>query len=196
MHQARPGHTTGPVLLAGRLPAFLSDLIQEMLMYKFIGLLAIASLTTFAHAQEVKPGSTTATAVKANPTQKAQAKKVAEKTVKAVYHVNTDVNTVPAILNNVRNHLNADPKAKIVVVTHGPGINFLIQDAKDSQGREFSGAVSELAGRGVEFRVCNNTLTSRNIDPGTLLMEAKIVPSGVSEVARLQALEGYVYLKP
>jgi intracellular sulfur oxidation DsrE/DsrF family protein len=165
-------------------------------MYKFIGLLAIASLTTFAHAQEVKPGSTTAAAMRASPTQKAQAKKVAEKTVKAVYHVNTDVNTVPAILNNVRNHLNADPKAKIVVVTHGPGINFLIQDAKDSQGREFSGAVSELAGRGVEFRVCNNTLTSRNIDPGTLLMEAKIVPSGVSEVARLQALEGYVYLKP
>ncbi len=164
-------------------------------MYKFIGLLAIASLATLAQAQETKPAPSTAT-VKASAAQKAPAKKMMEKTVKVVYHVNTDVNTVPAILNNVRNHLNADPKAKIVVVTHGPGINFLIQDAKDSQGREFSGSVSELAGRGVEFRVCNNTLTSRNIDPGTLLMEAKIVPSGVAEVARLQALEGYVYLKP
>jgi intracellular sulfur oxidation DsrE/DsrF family protein len=27
-------------------------------------------------------------------------------------------------------------------------------------------------------------------------MDAKIVPSGVSEIARLQAKEGFVYLKP
>lgn len=116
--------------------------------------------------------------------------------IKVVYHVNTDVNTVPAILNNIRNHLAADPTAKIVVTTHGPGINFLLQDAKDGQGREFSGSVSELAGQGVDFRVCNNTLTTRNISPDRLLMETRIVPSGVAEVARLQAREGYVYLKP
>jgi len=29
-----------------------------------------------------------------------------------------------------------------------------------------------------------------------LAMEAKVVPSGVAEVARMQAKEGYVYLKP
>ncbi|MDP3700925.1 MAG: DsrE family protein [Hylemonella sp.] len=120
----------------------------------------------------------------------------APSTVKAVYHVNTPEATVPAILNNIRNHMNADPKAKIVVVTHGPGINFLLQDAKDAQGREFSGTVSDLASKGIEFRVCNNTLVSRSINPDRLLMETKIVPSGVSEVARLQAMEGYVYLKP
>ena len=116
--------------------------------------------------------------------------------IKVVYHVNTDVNTVAAILNNVRNHLNADPTVKIVMVTHGPGINFLLQDAKDTQGREFSGAVGDLSGQGVEFRVCNNTLISRNISPDKVVMEAQIVPSGVAEVARLQAREGYVYLKP
>ena len=116
--------------------------------------------------------------------------------VKAVYHVNTGVETAAAILNNVRNHLNADPKAQIAVVTHGPGIDFLLESAKDSQGREFSGAVGELAGRGVQFRVCNNTLTTRKIEPSRVLMEGKIVPSGVAEVARLQSREGYVYLKP
>mgnify|MGYP001583433458 CR=1 FL=1 len=145
-------------------------------MYKFIATLALAAL--------------------AGGTLSGCATTKEEPQVKAVYHVNTDVNTVPAILNNVRNHMNADPKAKIVVVTHGPGINFLIQDAKDAQGREFSGMVSDLAGKGIEFRVCNNTLISRNINPDRLLMETRIVPSGVSEVARLQALEGYVYLKP
>lgn len=116
--------------------------------------------------------------------------------VKVVYHVNTGIETAAAALNNIQNHLNADPKAKIVVVTHGPGIDFLLQDAKDSRGREFSSAVSGLAGKGVEFRVCNNTLVTRNLNPDTLLMESKIVPSGVAEVARLQAKEGFVYLKP
>jgi intracellular sulfur oxidation DsrE/DsrF family protein len=116
--------------------------------------------------------------------------------IKAVYHVNTGVDSVAAILGNVRNHLNADPSAKIAVVTHGPGIDFLLDGAKDSKGREFSGTISDLASKGVQFRVCNNTLTSRNIDPNKVSMEAKIVPSGVAEVARLQAKEGYVYLKP
>lgn len=145
-------------------------------MYKFIATLALGCAATLGF---------TSTAQAQAPQQ-----------VKAVYHVNTDVNTVPAILNNIRNHMSADPKARIVVVTHGAGINFLLQDAKDSQGREFSGSVSDLAGKGVEFRVCNNTLTVRNINPDRLLMETKIVPSGVAEVARLQAMEGYVYLKP
>ena len=116
--------------------------------------------------------------------------------VKTVYHVNTGVESAATILGNVRNHLNADPKAKISVVTHGPGIDFLLEGAKDSKGREFSGLVGDLAGKGVQFRVCNNTLVTRNIDPSKVVMEAKIVPSGVAEVARLQAKEGYVYLKP
>ena len=29
-----------------------------------------------------------------------------------------------------------------------------------------------------------------------MLMETKIVPSGVAEIARMQAKEGYVYMKP
>jgi len=116
--------------------------------------------------------------------------------IKAAYHVNTGLETSAATLGNVRNHLNADPSTKIVVVTHGAGIDFLLDGAKDSKGREFSGMVSDLSSKGVQFPVCNNTLTSRNIDSNKVSMDAKIVPSGVSEVSRLQAKEGYVYLKP
>ena len=116
--------------------------------------------------------------------------------VKVVYHVNTGVETAAAILNNITNELKASPTDKIVVVTHGPGIDFLVSNAKDSKGREFSGQVSALAGRGVEFRVCHNPLEQRKIDASTLLMETSVVPSGVAEVARLQAKEGFVYLKP
>ncbi|MEO6972496.1 MAG: DsrE family protein [Rhodoferax sp.] len=120
----------------------------------------------------------------------------AAQVIKVVYHINTGIDTAAAALNNINNHLKAAPHTKIVVVTHGPGIDFLLSDAKDSKGRVFGGTVSDLASRGVEFRVCNNTLSDRKIDPGQLVMEASIVPSGVAEVARLQAQEGYVYIKP
>jgi intracellular sulfur oxidation DsrE/DsrF family protein len=113
-----------------------------------------------------------------------------------VYHITTGVDTVAAAMSNIQNHLSADPSVKIVVVTNGPGIDFLISDAKDSKGREFSGAVADLAGQGVEFRVCNNTLVTRNLDPDSLLMESKLVPSGVAEAARLQLKQGYAYIKP
>lgn len=116
--------------------------------------------------------------------------------VKAVYHINTSIESAAQSLGNVNNHLKADPTAKIVVVTHSLGIDFLLSGAKDSKGREFAGTVSALAAKGVEFRVCNNTLVNRKIDPGKLLMESKIVPSGVAEVALLQQKYGYSYVKP
>jgi intracellular sulfur oxidation DsrE/DsrF family protein len=115
---------------------------------------------------------------------------------KVVYHITTGIDTVASALNNIQNHLDAEPRTKIVVVTNGPGIDFLIADAKDSKGREFSGVVSDLAGNGVVFRVCNNTLTSRKLDADKLLMETSLVPSGVAEATRLQIKESFAYIKP
>lgn len=114
---------------------------------------------------------------------------------KVVYHINDNSNPMGALVN-ISNHLNASPKAKIVVVAHGPGIDFLLEGAKDKNGNPYDVVVQELADRMVEFRVCNNTLEARGIDRKNVLPEARIVPSGVAEIARLQAQEGYVYLKP
>jgi intracellular sulfur oxidation DsrE/DsrF family protein len=114
---------------------------------------------------------------------------------KVVYHVN-DSDNATAALRNIKNHLNAAPDAKIVVVTHSKGIDFLLAGAADKNGNPYEPAVQELKARGVDFRVCNNTLKGRKIDPATVVPEATIVPSGVAEIGRLQAKEGYVYLKP
>lgn len=116
--------------------------------------------------------------------------------VKVVYHINEGLEQASNGLRNIRNHLTADPGAKIVVVTHAGGVNFLLEGAKDKNGNPYSVIVEDLAGKGVEFRVCNFTVTTRNIDPKTVIPEAKIVPSGVAEIAKLQAREGFVYLKP
>ena len=99
-------------------------------------------------------------------------------------------------VGNIRNHLDADPTAKIVVVAHGSGIDFLLEGAQDAKGQPYAGSIGELANRGVQFRLCNNTLVSRSISKDKIVLEATVVPSGVVEVARLQAKEGYVYLHP
>ncbi|MDO8040571.1 MULTISPECIES: DsrE family protein [unclassified Janthinobacterium] len=119
----------------------------------------------------------------------------AQKEEKVVYHVN-DASNATAALRNIRNHLDASPQATIVLVAHGPGIDFLLDGAIDKQGTPYDVAVRELVKRGVSFRVCNNTLQGRNIDRQRVLPEAVIVPSGVAELSRLQAQEGYVYIKP
>jgi len=116
--------------------------------------------------------------------------------IKVVYHMNEDVERAPQAVRNIRNHLNADPKAKIIVVSHAAGINFLMKDAKDANGNPFEVTVQDLVSKGVEFRVCEITLKSRNIDKSQLIEDVKYVASGVAEVTRLQIEEGYAYLKP
>jgi intracellular sulfur oxidation DsrE/DsrF family protein len=114
---------------------------------------------------------------------------------KVVYHF-SDGNTIASGLRNIRNHLNASPNAQIVVVALGGGIDFLLQGEKDKDGNPYDAIVRELAARKVQFRVCNNTLMGRGIGKERVLPEATVVPSGIAEVSRLQALEGYAYIKP
>ena len=120
----------------------------------------------------------------------------ADEPVKVVYHLSEGLAQASRAMSNIRNHLDADPTAKIVVVTHGSGIEFLLEGAKDAKGQSYAGSIGELANRGVQFRVCNNTLVTRGIPRDKVVLEATVVPSGVAEVARLQAKEGYVYLHP
>lgn len=115
---------------------------------------------------------------------------------KVLYHIN-DSTVARAALGNVRNHLNAtEGKVKIVVVSHGNGVDFLLDGAADKNGNPYNIAVEELMARGVDFRVCNNTLKARSIDPKRVQQGASIVPSGVAEIGRLQVKEGFAYIKP
>lgn len=114
---------------------------------------------------------------------------------KVVYHVNDSDNAMAA-LRNINNHLNASKDVHIVVVTHSKGIDFLLNNAQDKNGNPYEPIVQGLKDRGVDFRVCNNTLQSRKLDTSAVIPEASIVPSGVAEIGRLQAKEGYAYLKP
>lgn len=116
--------------------------------------------------------------------------------IRVVYHLNEGLSQAQRAVVNIRNHLDAEPATKIVVVAHDKGVDFLLEGAKNDRGQDFAAAIGDLAGRGVEFRVCNNTLVGYGIPKEQVAMEATIVQSGVAEIARLQAKERYAYLRP
>lgn len=118
-----------------------------------------------------------------------------EAITKAVYHIN-DSQVARGALYNIVNHLSVDPTAKITVVTHGKGIDFLLEGAKDPNGNPYDIQVEELQRKGVIFNVCKKTLETRHISEKDLIADVKLVPSGVAEIARLQAKEGFIYIKP
>ena len=115
---------------------------------------------------------------------------------KVVYHLNSGLEQATNGLRNIRNHLEVDPKARIVVVTHAQGVDFLMRDKKDANGNPYEVAVQELKSQGVQFDVCLITLHNRKLDRKQFIEEVAFVPSGVAEIARLQQREGYAYLRP
>lgn len=114
---------------------------------------------------------------------------------KVVYHVN-DSSNATAAMRNVGNHLDVNPQAQIVVVSHALGVDFLMNGARDKNGNPYNVAVETLTERGVTFDVCEITLKSRKLERKQFIPEAKFVPSGVAEIAKLQARGGFAYIKP
>ena len=111
------------------------------------------------------------------------------------YHIDDTSTQALKGLRNIRNHIDTDPTAKITVVTHALGVDFLMEGAKDVNGGAFAGPVAALVARGVKFEVCEITLKNRNLKKEQFLQEADFTPSGVVRLAKLQK-QGYAYLKP
>ena len=114
---------------------------------------------------------------------------------KVVYHIDDAATQALKGLRNVRNHLDTDPGAKITVVTHANGVDFLMEGAKDVNGSAYAGPVAALSARGVKFEVCEITLKNRNLSKDQFIQEAEFTPSGVVRIAKLQK-DGAAYIKP
>ena len=126
----------------------------------------------------------------------AQAQQKADAPVRVVYHFSEGQAQASRGLEYIRNHLEADPKAQIVVVGHALGVDFLMKGAKTAKGNPFQDAIEDLDLQGVKFRVCEITLRERGLKREQFLPLVEFVPSGVAEIARLQSREGYAYLRP
>jgi intracellular sulfur oxidation DsrE/DsrF family protein len=75
-------------------------------------------------------------------------------------------------------------------------VDLLFDGAKDRNGNPYNIAIEQLKSRGVEFDVCEITLRNRDLSKSRFIPEVTFVPSGVAEITRLQAREGYAYLRP
>ena len=115
---------------------------------------------------------------------------------RVVYHLNEGLPQASNGLRNINNHLEVNPAAKIVVVTHALGVDFLMKGAKDRNGNQYEDLVEQLRNRGVRFDVCEITLRNRKLTKDQFIADVTYVPSGVAEITRLQQKEGYAYLKP
>ena len=113
---------------------------------------------------------------------------------KMVYHIASSAN-VNSALRNVANHLAVSPNARVIVVAHNQGVDFLLRGAKDTDGIAYDTSVAQLMTRGVTFRICQNTLDRRNIGLDAVIPQVHMVPSGIAEISRLQTQEGYAYMK-
>ena len=119
----------------------------------------------------------------------------ADDAIKTVYHL-PDEKLATLAMNNISNHLIADPGVKIVVVALSTGVRAFTFGAQDAGGRPYADWVDQLTAKGVEFRICQNSMNALKLTKSDLIDKVVVVPSGVAEIARLQAREGYVYIRP
>jgi intracellular sulfur oxidation DsrE/DsrF family protein len=110
------------------------------------------------------------------------------------------------MLQNMLNHYSAYEfdsfKLKLVLVAHGAGLKFFLDDLsgtpweKDKIDPELYKRFTGLTKYGVEGYLCQITYTRLKIDLAKTRKDAflKFVPSGVATVAELQA-KGFGYIK-
>jgi uncharacterized protein len=113
---------------------------------------------------------------------------------KVVFQINqaADAST---ILRFVTNYLIAEPAAEVAVVGYGEGVNFMLKGAADAAGKPYADQLQVLVGKGVHFKVCNNTLKARSLTSDAVTPSATVVPGAVNEIIRLQTKEGYAYFR-
>jgi hypothetical protein len=117
---------------------------------------------------------------------------------RVIYHIDNAGLQATKGLRNIRNHLDVAPDTEIVVVTHAEGVDFLMEGAKDPKNPniDYAALVSALKARKVRFEVCEITLKNRNLKREQFSLDAEFTPSGVVRIGRLQAREGFAYIKP
>ncbi len=148
-----------------------------------------------------------ASAARANPGMLDLSKLKKEADIACVYHCDFgDPQRFSQMLQNMLNHYSAYEfdsfKLKLVVVAHGQGLKYFLDDLsgtpweKETINPEIYQRFVGLTKYGVEAYLCQITYKRLNIDLAKTKKDAflKFVPSGVAAVAELQT-KGFAYIK-
>lgn len=144
---------------------------------------------------------------RANPVALDLTKLKKETDIACLYHCDFgDPQRFSQMLQNMLNHYSAYDfdsfKLKLVVVAHGAGLKFFLEDLsgtpweKETIDPDIYKRFVGLTKYGVEGYLCQITYRRLNVDPAKTRKDAflKFVPSGVAAVAELQG-KGFGYLK-
>lgn len=166
----------------------------------FLGALALSGAT-------LSGATLSASRALATPAMLDPARIEKETDIACLYHCDFgDPARFSQMLTNINNHLSAydfDPmKIRIVIVAHGAGIKFFLEDLagtaweKEEIDPDIYKRFVGLTKFEVAAYLCRITFTRQKIDPARARRNdfIKLVPSGVATVGKLQA-RGFGYLK-
>ena len=99
------------------------------------------------------------------------------------------------ILAPVARHHAFNPDIETPVILNGNGVKPALEGAKDANGGQYSAQMEQLMASGIRFFACEATLNYYNLTEDDLAFGVETVPSGVAALGRLQAREGWGYIK-
>lgn len=112
--------------------------------------------------------------------------------MKACFHIDEN-SKWDLLLGNVSNFLGAveSEPFEIEVLANSEAVRFYVNDPQN----RYLTPMKDLAGKGVRFAACNNSLKKLGIAANRLASFVTVVPVGVLELVQRQE-EGYAYIKP
>ena len=113
-----------------------------------------------------------------------------KKTHRVVFQITSpDTAAYRSLMRQITHVLDGLPDARIEVVAHNKGIAML-QTQKSNVAPE----LTALAGRGVRFVACEQTMKLQKLEKSDILPAAGFVPRGLVEIIEKQD-EGWAYIK-
>ena len=91
-------------------------------------------------------------------------------------------------LSHIHNIQNAFDHIEIELVTHGNGIELLLN------GSEFENHLQKIQEKEVQLLVCKNALDAKKLSDSDVLSFCKVIPSAVAHLIVRQS-EGWLYLR-
>jgi len=111
-----------------------------------------------------------------------------------VFHLDSET-SMNRMLAQVARHHSFNPDIDTRVVLIGNGVKPALEGAEDANGGQYSAQMEQLMASGIRIFACEATLNYYNLTEDNLTFGVETVPSGVAALGRLQAREGWGYIK-
>ena len=111
-----------------------------------------------------------------------------------VFHLDSETRMNRMLAQVARHHaFNPDIEARVILIAEG--VKTAIEGAQDANGGQYSAQMEQLMASGIRIFACEATLNYYSLTEGDLAFGVETVPSGVAALGRLQAREGWGYIK-